>query len=100
QALREAGEILDPNDGDARRRDARRRGAGGHDRDAGLVQPTREIDQAGLVVDTDESAPDRHSGGPGGFGGSHRGSSVVIWSYGIETLRPVIVQPSRASRPT
>ena len=51
QALGEAGQLLDLGDRDTGRGDLRGGGAGGHELDAGLVQPAGELLQPRLVVD-------------------------------------------------
>ena len=55
QALGEAGELLDGGDRHPGRADPGRRAAGGDDLNAGRVQPGRQLLQAGLVVDADQS---------------------------------------------
>jgi hypothetical protein len=77
QALREAGELLDGGDRDARRGDARGRRAGRDERDAGVVQAARQLLEPRLVVDADECPPNR--------------SPVVLIAHGMLTFLPSTV---------
>src|SRR5207302_692519 len=85
EALREAGQLLDPGHRYPERRDPLGRAAGGHDRHTRLTQRLRQRFQARLVIDADQCATDR---------------AAVVGGHGIVTFLPVMVQPSRTSRPT
>jgi hypothetical protein len=80
--LGEAGDVLDRRDRYSEATDVRCGRACRHDLNAGLVQAADQFVQAGLVGDADEGALDLDA------------------AHGIVTFLPVIVQPSRAIRPT
>src|SRR5690606_2394635 len=82
QALREGRHVLHPGDRDTGRGERGRGGTGGDDLHAGGVQGPGQFVQPPLVVHTDQGAPDRSPG------------------HGMVTFLPVMVQPSRTSRPT
>ena len=69
EALREAGELLDPGDRQAERLDVRRRRPGRHDLGAGAGQRVGQLIQPGLVVDADQRPLDRSTSS---VGGAHR----------------------------
>ena len=56
ESFGESGEILDLGDGNARVGDLRSGRSGGHQGHACVVQAGRQLDQSGLVVDTDQRA--------------------------------------------
>src|SRR6185312_6226030 len=59
EALGEAGEVLDPGDGQAERLDAGGRASGGDQLDAGSRKALHQLVETRLVVDGDQGAPDR-----------------------------------------
>jgi hypothetical protein len=81
QALRERGDLLDPGHRHAGVGDPLRGRPGGDDLHAGRVQAGGQIQQAGLVVDADQRAPNWPAVTLGAGG------------HGMLTSRPVTVAP-------